>query len=226
MQNEKLKKEKVVMVSGGFDPKSKFLYYQVMRKYCKRCGKFFIQNIWNQILCGSKSNKAGCSWLNVTVDRDKRRWKTDLKYRKYQKEYQKLWKKEQRKLKTAYAERQKLLKRLYYAGRGKEVNRRWRKNNIAIILELNRKRLLKKKGVTGSHTDEEWKELKIKHYYSCALCGISEKKLRKIWKGTHFVNLTRDHIIPISKKGTDYIGNIQPLCVSCNAKKHNQIYEK
>jgi 5-methylcytosine-specific restriction endonuclease McrA len=32
-----------------------------------------------------------------------------------------------------------------------------------------------------------------------------------------------DHIVPLSLGGTNYISNIQPLCVSCNVKKNARI---
>ena len=79
--------------------------------------------------------------------------------------------------------------------------------------------MLRKRGIIGSHTWGEWLGLKKKYNYCCALCGISEKEIQKKWAHSHFTKLTEDHIISVVKKGTDYIKNIQPLCISCNAKK-------
>jgi 5-methylcytosine-specific restriction endonuclease McrA len=34
--------------------------------------------------------------------------------------------------------------------------------------------------------------------------------------------LEADHVIPVCKGGTSWLHNIQPLCRSCNAKKHDK----
>ena len=68
----------------------------------------------------------------------------------------------------------------------------------------------------GSHTLGEWENLKIQYGYTCPMCLKKEPD----------VKLTRDHIIPITKGGSDFIENIQPLCVQCNSKKNNRLVEK
>jgi hypothetical protein len=192
-----------------------------MNIICPNCNCVFEKTQWNQIYCGSKSKKIGCSYL-MHIKRIGHYNQT--KNKKYMNDYIKKWMKNQRKHSTDYAKRQRELKRDYSLSQnGKSVSRRWRHKNIEKILSWNRKRMLKKKGVKGYHTLTEWNELKKKHQYKCMKCGILEKELLKKWKNTNFTKLTRDHIIPISKGGTDYITNILPLCVSCNSKKKDNL---
>lgn len=189
-------------------------------RVCKRCRKKFYPNKWNQIFCGSKTNKTGCSWFNATITRSKIRW-NNPSYKSYQRKYGKKWKRVQRALHTDYAIRQLRHKREYYYRRGKEIARKWRKKNIGKVLFWNKRRILAKRNVIGNHSWQEWQKLKKKYKNKCVICGISELNLKKKW-GNKFSKLTEDHIIPINKGGTNYIRNIQPLCISCNAKKKDK----
>ena len=192
------------------------------KRVCKKCGRKFFPTVWNKVYCGSKIRKTGCAWWNADKNRNKRRWKNE-NYKKYQRDYGKRWKKEQRKLKTDYILRQLESKKVYWrSNHGKQTACEWRRRNSDKILFWNKRRVLMKKSVVGNHAWQEWEEVKAKYNYCCALCGISEKDLVKKWKRTNFIKLTEDHIVPIVRGGTDYIKNIQPLCISCNAKKKDQ----
>ncbi len=101
--------------------------------------------------------------------------------------------------------------------RFKEQKKWVEKNKVRKYFLEERRRAIKKKA-KGSFSFEEWLELKKKFNYTCPMCGQREP----------FVNqrcqfLTIDHIIPLNWGGTNYINNIQPLCLKCNSKKHTQI---
>lgn len=58
----------------------------------------------------------------------------------------------------------------------------------------------------GSFTRQEWLDLCARYNHKCLACGASEA-------------LTADHIVPLSKGGSNTIDNIQPLCWTCNNRK-------
>ena len=58
----------------------------------------------------------------------------------------------------------------------------------------------------GSFTGKQWLRL-CKAFLNTCLCCNKKK------------SLAADHVVPISKGGTSWIANIQPLCKVCNSKK-------
>ena len=54
------------------------------------------------------------------------------------------------------------------------------------------------------------KEIKRLYSSPCFFCGSTEK-------------ITMDHIIPISRSGNHSVGNLQPLCKSCNSSKKSRL---
>lgn len=84
------------------------------------------------------------------------------------------------------------------------TNRRryYEKHASEIIGRVRERRL----GVERIHTEGEWEDLCLKCGNKCLRCGREGP-------------LTRDHVIPISRGGSDHISNIQPLCQRCNDSK-------
>lgn len=93
--------------------------------------------------------------------------------------------------------------------RMKNLQKEWAIKNKDIYAFHQRRRKANIRGAAGNHSKKEWGELKKKYNYMCLCCKQYEP----------FIKLTEDHILPISRGGSDYIENIQPLCSRCNSIK-------
>jgi 5-methylcytosine-specific restriction endonuclease McrA len=64
-------------------------------------------------------------------------------------------------------------------------------------------------GGGGTHSGRDFLRLQRRFGGMCAYCTVRP--------GTE-----RDHVIPLSRGGTDYIGNILPCCKPCNSTKNDR----
>lgn len=92
----------------------------------------------------------------------------------------------------------------------KSYHRQWQRANPDKIAIYTHRRRAWKRGAAGDFTAQEWMNLKAAYGFRCLRCGLHEPD----------VTLTADHVIPLSQGGSNDIGNIQPLCKTCNTQKH------
>ena len=112
--------------------------------------------------------------------------------------------------------RRKKYHKEYYQKNKKHMNAthiKWMKVNPDKVAEANMRRLILEFNSEGSHTLDEWAALLWYYDYKCLCCS------------KRGVLLERDHIIPVSKGGSFYIDNMQPLCKSCNVRKSNRFID-
>jgi hypothetical protein len=91
----------------------------------------------------------------------------------------------------------------------KENSLKWLGKNPEKIAEYNHKRIARVRNSEGQYTAKEWKDLKERYNYTCLACRRREPEIK----------LTPDHVLSLHSGGTNYITNIQPLCLSCNSSK-------
>ena len=90
---------------------------------------------------------------------------------------------------------------------------RWMRQNREKYLENHRRtkrhRRAREHNAPGSFTEIEFWVVCINQGWRCTGCDCSINKK----------TATRDHIVPLSKGGSDFIKNIQAMCLRCNCRK-------
>jgi 5-methylcytosine-specific restriction endonuclease McrA len=85
--------------------------------------------------------------------------------------------------------------------------RTWRSANPAKVAAIKHRRYAREAGAQGDHMESEWRAIVELQKYRCADCGQK-------------VKLTKDHIVPLSRGGSNFAFNLQGLCVRCNSRKN------
>lgn len=179
---------------------------------CKVCGNTERNKYGKCIQCGKKSRRKWADnhpeykqgWYKENKEDVKarsRRWREDNLEKKkgIDKEY---YAKNTDKIKTRCRE-------WYYSNQKKVNEQRQRPESKNKRRAYQAKRRSLKRGGNGAVTAQQFQELCDQYKNKCLACG-EEKPL------------TIDHVIPLSKGGAHDISNIQPLCLSCNSRKHDK----
>lgn len=108
--------------------------------------------------------------------------------------------------------------KLAYAAQYREENRdltreriaRWGRRNRDKVRDYSMRRRARLLSAEGDHSHEDWLHMLRIWGFACAYCDSGDR-------------LTKDHVVPLSRGGSNSIGNIVPACLSCNSSKRDRL---
>ena len=174
-------------------------------KVCKKCQKtcsvtdFYKGQSQCKTCAKEYARKYSKAYAKANPEKYKQRWQKQNKRRWVEQKQDK-----EHLLKKAIYRQQNSAKRVATAKAWNQANRQ---RFILHVANAHIKRKIAKDARAFKILDKEYKKL---YNSPCAFCGATEK-------------ITMDHIIPISRSGNHSIGNLQPLCRSCNSSKKSRL---
>jgi 5-methylcytosine-specific restriction endonuclease McrA len=183
------------------------------QRYCGKCGEWkpatrehFYQRLRDGRVC----------WRNPCIEcyRRTKQYNEQVaeRTRRHRAEHPDWWKEYGRRYRAEHPDMFKAAqKRSYakYADRNREQARKYAHTHREQRRTIEAQRRARKQEAGGNYTTGEWEALKAQYDNRCLCCGKQEPEIK----------LTQDHIIPLSKGGSNFISNIQPLCGLCNSRK-------
>jgi len=140
--------------------------------------------------------------------------------RKYQEEHKAQISEYKKSWTANYSQRVASLKHDHYERNRQEVisrSKKWAEENadkVRAAKANNRRKRRAAKNASGGHfTVQEFDALCSAYGYACVCCGATDRELEA------------DHVVPLTRGGSDDIGNIQPLCGECNRRKYTAVID-
>lgn len=92
---------------------------------------------------------------------------------------------------------------------------RWKKNNREVVKAYRNNRRALMRDAEGTHTADDIRSIHEQQEHKCAVCGEDTSEEYHV-----------DHVVPISRGGSNWPDNLQILCPLCNTRKGAKTQEE
>lgn len=195
---------------------------------CRICEREFKPRHWNQRLCSPECKREATRRAKVRYKKTQKGMESEMRWRANPEKARidRKWRATSSGRKSAVEAAARYLQNHEYAKVAKrESDRKYARSNVGKIVnraaqaryrrtararDIRRIAKARRRRAEGSFSPEEW-QVKLRAFGGgCAICDSTE-------------HIEIDHIVPISRGGTNTIDNVQPLCRHCNASKGAKI---